>query len=315
MARDATPLQEIDPDRIKQNPDNPRLIFREDEMNDLLESIREVGIKVPLSVYPDASKFVLIDGERRWRCAKKLNLSSVPAIVQPKPTRLENLLMMFNIHNVRVDWDLMPMSIKLGEIRSMLEAEGRATTPKALAAITGVRPATVRRALELLELPKQYQRMLLREAEKPRNEQRIKVDLFLEVYKSLHAIERHAPEVFEVITTDDYVRSMVDKYVDGVVDNVVSYRDVSKIARAELAGADKVEAVPVIVRLVEEKKYSIQQAFEDTVQRAYEQRDLLTRLTSLTDKLATFKTKAALKPDVRNALRALRSRIDHLLGD
>ncbi len=125
MTKAVTPLQEINPDSIRQNPDNPRLIFQEEEMNELLESIREVGIKVPVSVYSDGHKFTLLDGERRWRCAKKLNLKVVPAIVQPKPTRLENLLMMFNIHNVRVDWDLMPMALKLGEVREMLEKEGK----------------------------------------------------------------------------------------------------------------------------------------------------------------------------------------------
>jgi ParB-like chromosome segregation protein Spo0J len=51
MATEA--LQEISPDRINPNPQNPRLIFREDEMNQLLESIQEVGIKVPLSVFPE----------------------------------------------------------------------------------------------------------------------------------------------------------------------------------------------------------------------------------------------------------------------
>ncbi len=119
----ASSLQDISPDKIRKNPDNPRLIFRETEMNELLESIGEVGIKVPISVYLDGARYTLLDGERRWRCAKKLNLRSVPAIVQPKPTHLENLLMMFNIHNVRVDWDPMPMALKLGEIRSMLDKE------------------------------------------------------------------------------------------------------------------------------------------------------------------------------------------------
>src|SRR5580704_16423471 len=185
MAQRAGMLQEIKPDKIRANPDNPRLVFREDEMQQLMDSIKEVGIKVPVSLYQDGSKFVLLDGERRWRCAKKLNLKVVPAIVQPKPTRLENLLMMFNIHNVRVDWDLMPMALKLGEVREMLEKEGKDISPKALAAVTGVRLSTVRRALELLDLPAKYQKLLLREAEKPRNQQRIKADLFIEVYKSM----------------------------------------------------------------------------------------------------------------------------------
>ena len=314
MAKGITPLQEISPDRIRKNPDNPRLIFREDQMNQLLDSIREVGIKVPVSVYPDGNKYVLIDGERRWRCAKKLNRKTVPAIVQPKPSRLENLLMMFNIHNVRVDWDLMPTALKLGEIRNMLAKEGKATTPNALAAITGVRLPTVRRALDLLDLPQKYQNMLLREAEKPRHEQRIKPDLFIEVYKSLHAVERHTPEVFDQITKPQYIDSMVQKYVNGVVDNVVSYREVSKIARAELAGVNKQEATPAIVKLVKDKTYNIKQAFGDTVQAAYEQRDLLTKIRGITEKLAGYKTGGLLDEDARAALEQLRHEIARLLG-
>src|SRR5580704_15379413 len=119
MAQRAGMLQEIKPDKIRANPDNPRLVFREDEMQQLMDSIKEVGIKVPVSLYEDGSKFVLLDGERRWRCPKRLNLSAVPAIVQPKPDRLENILMMFNIHNVRVDWDPMPMALKLKDVQDL----------------------------------------------------------------------------------------------------------------------------------------------------------------------------------------------------
>src|SRR5713226_923645 len=314
MARVSTRLEEIDPDKIDRNPDNPRLIFREEEMNELLGSIQKVGIKVPISVYQKNGRYALIDGERRWRCAKKVNLGVVPAHVQPKPSPLENLLMMFNIHNVRVDWDLMPMALKLGEIREMLNAKGEPTDPKALAAVTGVRLASIKRALDLLDLPRKYQKILLREAEKPRNEQRITADVFLEVYKSLHAIERYIPEAFEEITKPEYVDAMVNKYVTGVVDNVVAYREVSKIARAERAGADKRAAKPTILRLVKDGNYSIKQAFEDTVQTAYEQRDLLTKLRSLTDKLAAYKSRKRLEGEIRAALEQLRLEIDRLLS-
>jgi ParB/RepB/Spo0J family partition protein len=289
------------------------LIFQEDEMNDLLESIREVGIKVPVSVYSDGNKYTLLDGERRWRCAKKLNLEVVPAIVQPKPTRLENLLMMFNIHNVRVDWDLMPMALKLGDVRDMLEKQGQDVSPKALAAVTGVRLPTIRRALDLLDLPAKYQKMLLREAEKPRNEQKIKADLFIEIYKSMHAVERYIPSVFEQVSKPAYVEAMVNKYVGGVVDNVVAFREVSKIARAERAGGDKNRVLPTIIKLVKNRTYSIDQAFEDTVQAAYEQRDLLTRLRGIIGKLREYKTAKRLSSDVLGALDELKSEINRIL--
>lgn len=307
-------LQELNPDSINPNPQNPRLVFREDEMNQLLASIQEVGIKVPLSVFPDKGKYTLIDGERRWRCARKLNLPSVPTIIYPKPSPLENLLMMFNIHNVRLDWDIMPMALKLDDIRKMLERDGRDTKPKALAAITGISLTTVRRALGLLELPKKYQEMLLKEAEKPRSLQRIKPDLFIEINKSLGVVDHYTPRVFDTITKTQYVHAMVEKYVDRVIDNVTSYRDVAKIARAELTGESKREATKAIIRLVQAKGYSIEQAYKDTVEFAYDQRDLASRLRGIADKLTTYKTQSRLSDDVRVVLTNLRTEIDRLLG-
>jgi len=313
MARVTGTLQEISPDRILSNPDNPRLIFREDQMQELMDSIAEVGIEVPVSLYQDGQRFFLIDGERRWRCAKRLNLRVIPAIVQPKPTKLENLLMMFNIHNVRVDWDPMPMALKLREVRDLLEKKGQSTNPKALSAVTGVAIATVRRALDLLDLPEKYQQMLLKESEKPRPEQRIKADLFIEIYKSLHVVERHAPEALRGISKPQYIESMVQKYVEGVIDNVVAYREVSKIARAELAGVDKHETIPALVKLVKTKNYSIKDAYRDTVEAAYERRDLLNRLQGIAERLASIRTGTRLSTEMQGALERLRSEIDRLL--
>src|SRR5712691_6583843 len=314
MAKASATLQEISPDRIRKNPDNPRLVFREDEMNELLESIKEVGIKVPVSLFQDGHHYVLIDGERRWRCSKRLNLPSMPAIVQPKPTRLENLLMMFNIHNVRVDWDPMPMALKLREVSNLLEKAGQPTNAKALSAVTGVPLASVRRALDLLALPNKYQRLLLREAEKPRHKQRVRADLFIEIYKSLHALEKHAPEVLKVVPKAAYIDSMVRKYLTGVIDNVVAYREVSKMARSERAGVDRREVIPVLIKLAKRNSYRIDQAFEETVQAAYERRDLITKLQGIGVKLAEYRSGARLEKELRRALEQVRSEIDRLVG-
>jgi ParB family transcriptional regulator, chromosome partitioning protein len=56
MAQPTATLQQISPDKIRNNPDNPRLVFREDEMQQLMDSIKEVGIKVPVSLYEDRSR-------------------------------------------------------------------------------------------------------------------------------------------------------------------------------------------------------------------------------------------------------------------
>ncbi len=306
-------LASLDPDRIAPNADNPRLIFREAEMIKLQESIQKVGIQVPLTVYSDGGKFVLLDGERRLRCALKLNLKAVPAIIVPKPTRLENILRMFNIHNVRQDWDLMPMALKLDEVRGMLAARRQASDPKTLAAVTGLSLPTVLRALDLISLPAKYKRQLLAEAEKPREEQTIRPDLFLEIYKSLHAIERHVPEALSGTSTGGYVDVMVKKYRAGVIDNVVAFRDISRMARGERAGVTKQSVVPVIKRLVKDPAYSIASAYSDTVETAYQARDLVTRIDALTERLAELRKRGKLPEPVANSLRSLRKQIDSLL--
>ena len=308
-------LQRISPDAIDKNPENPRLIFHENEMNQLLESIREVGIQVPLSVYERGDRYVLIDGERRWRCAKKLNLREVPALTQPEPTPLQNLLTMFNIHNVRQAWDLMPMALKLARVRDMLKEDGTSARPRDIAGLTGLPITQVNRALELLELPERYRDMLMEESQKPRDQQKVKADLFVELNKSKRVIERYAPAVFGQVAEDQYVESMLQKYLTGVVKNVVHFRDVSKIARTELAGGETGRVVPVLVRLVKDKNYQIEEAYNETVRSAYETRDITTRTAGLRERLAAFQPGEELPVETKEDLRLLRAEIDRLLGD
>lgn len=65
-------LRSIDPRVLQRNPENPRLIFRADDLQHLEDSIKARGILVPLTVYEDAGNYFIMDGERRWRCAMRL---------------------------------------------------------------------------------------------------------------------------------------------------------------------------------------------------------------------------------------------------
>ena len=131
----ADSLREASPGEIRANPENPRLIFHEDELEELSASIAENNILVPLTVYESAEGgYVLLDGERRWRCAKRLGLARVPVIVQPEPSLMQNIMMMFAIHNARADWDPLPTAMKLQRLADVFEAqEGRQPAEKELA--------------------------------------------------------------------------------------------------------------------------------------------------------------------------------------
>lgn len=74
-------LRDLDVDQIDPNPANPRLIFPQDELDKLTESIALEGVLVPILVYPKDDRFVLVDGERRFRCAMQLGHDKIKAVI------------------------------------------------------------------------------------------------------------------------------------------------------------------------------------------------------------------------------------------
>lgn len=309
-------LKRVNPDHIRRNPENPRLIFRQDELDALANSIQQVGILVPLTVYARLARnrFLLIDGERRWICARKLNLPEVPVIIEPKPSRLENILRMFNIHNVRVQWDLMAVALKLQEIEELLANQRKPNTPKDLAAITGVSLATVRRAFDLLALPRKYRTLLLHELEKPKPEQQFSEDLFIEMMKAMRVMENYIPEVVAEFPKDRMMDVFFQKYRKKVITNVVAFRKVSRIARAERVGAPRERAIHVLKRLVREPTYKIEDAYAGSVMFAYEERVLLSTIDGLTTKLTELAQRDLDLAELREPLQRLQSAIARALG-
>lgn len=78
---------------IKINPNQPRKIFKEKELEELADSIRENGIIQPLIVSKESDgTYELIAGERRLRAAKRADLKTVPAVVK-KATERDRMIM------------------------------------------------------------------------------------------------------------------------------------------------------------------------------------------------------------------------------
>jgi ParB family chromosome partitioning protein len=67
---------------IRPNPKQPRTVFDEDALEELVGSIREIGVLQPIVVRPVEDGYELIMGERRWRATQAAGLDTVPAIVR-----------------------------------------------------------------------------------------------------------------------------------------------------------------------------------------------------------------------------------------
>ncbi|KAA1415398.1 ParB/RepB/Spo0J family partition protein [Nocardioides humilatus] len=74
---------ELDPTSIRPNHVQPRQVFEEEAMAELVHSVREIGLLQPIVVREiEPGAFELIMGERRWRAAQKAGLEKIPAIVR-----------------------------------------------------------------------------------------------------------------------------------------------------------------------------------------------------------------------------------------
>jgi ParB family transcriptional regulator, chromosome partitioning protein len=304
-------LMEIAVDKIDRNPENPRLFFRAAELETLLSSIRKHGVQVPISVYKSHSRYVLVDGERRWRCSLKLNKKTIPALVQEKPDALGNLLTMFNIHALREQWDLLTIALKLPRVIELLETrQKRRPVEKEIAEETGLPRATIRRSRLLMEMPGEYRDQLIGDLQKPKNQQQLSEDFFIEMERSLKTVERALPSA---LTDKNRARDvLIEKYKAKVIPNLIHLRYIPKIARASKVSASTNDAIAALKNLFRPNQYSAQKAYEESVARAYTERDLIGRIESLVERLDEVDIRS-LEPSFRKSLRKSLRRLTAVL--
>ena len=102
--------RELDPASIEPNPRQPRQVFDEEALGELVHSIREFGLMQPVVVRAitngglGPTRYQLVMGERRWRAAQQAGLATLPAIV--RETTDDNLLrdaLLENIHRAQLN--------------------------------------------------------------------------------------------------------------------------------------------------------------------------------------------------------------------
>lgn len=131
---------------IHPSPLQPRSTFTEEQLSELVESIREHGIIQPLIVRKNGESYELIAGERRWRASAELGLKSVPAIIREASDR--EVLEMALIENLQRE-NLSPLEEAAGYQR--LKKEFKLKQDE-IAKRVGKSRATVANSMRLLDL-------------------------------------------------------------------------------------------------------------------------------------------------------------------
>jgi len=145
---------DVDIDLVKPNPDQPRVDFRDEAIEELATSIREAGVLQPIVVVPEAGHYKIIIGERRYRAALKVGLKKVPVLIRNIP--VESQLEISLIENLQRE-QLNPMEVAAAYHRLM---DDLGYTQQDVAEKVGKDRASVTNTLRLLKLPLEIQEHL-----------------------------------------------------------------------------------------------------------------------------------------------------------
>ena len=151
--------REIDPAAIEPNPRQPRQVFDEEALSELVHSIKEFGLMQPIVVrgLPAAgagapARYQLVMGERRWRAAQEAGLATIPSIV--RETNDDNMLrdaLLENIHRAQLN----PLE-EAAAYQQLLDEFG--VTHEELASRIGRSRPLITNMIRLLRLPIAVQR-------------------------------------------------------------------------------------------------------------------------------------------------------------
>lgn len=305
----------LDPTRIAKNPNNPRRYFNDEKLDQLRTSLQEVGVLVPLIVYQDpedADRYILMDGERRWRSALDLGFAEVPVSITPAPAPLDNLLRMFNIHAVREEWSLVAVALALNDVIKV-SGEDR---ERRLAEMTGLTASTVRRARRLLSLPPEEIELIQSEAHLDRTEQVHREDLYLEIEAAESILRRQLPEAVERYPRQRIIRQFARKREKKKLLNVTDFRYVGKLVKAADSDLIKREAVVEAARdLIKDVNANPQDVYEKVAAVAVGQQEVARRAELLVSALEGMPIRRGrLSAHLKRRLEDLRAEIDELLG-
>jgi ParB family chromosome partitioning protein len=147
-------FMDIELDKLKPNPLQPRMKWSPESLEELAHSIQETGLLQPIVAVPDEDSYIIIVGERRWRAAKKIGLQTIPVLIRNLTKAQQHEAML--IENLQRE-DLNPIEIAAA-YQKMIQEFGY--TQQEVANKVGKDRASVANYLRLLKLPDDVQEQI-----------------------------------------------------------------------------------------------------------------------------------------------------------
>lgn len=197
-------IGEIEIDKIFANPNQPRRDFNEEALQELADSIKELGVIQPITLRKmDDNKYQIIAGERRFRASQLAGKSTIPAYILKADD--EDTMEMALIENIQRE-DLNPLEIALA-YQQLIEQHN--LSQEQLSKRVGKGRATIANFIRLLKLPAAIQ-VALKEKKIDMGHAKalLSLDSHADQINIFHEIEKNSYSVREV---EDIVRRAKEK--------------------------------------------------------------------------------------------------------
>ncbi len=148
-------LKDVAIDKIVPNPHQPRKQMDDQALEELVASIKELGIVQPIMVRPSGEVYELVVGERRWRACQKAGLKTIPAIIRSS-TNTESLEMALVENIQRENLNAIEEALAYRQLIDDFDI-----SQNDIAKRVGKDRATVANTLRLLQLPPEIQRLVV----------------------------------------------------------------------------------------------------------------------------------------------------------
>ena len=289
-------VQELSLDDLVPNEFNPRARFNEEEEEELIDSILSKGILNPIVVYYDSQKdkYVILDGERRYRACKKINVKTIPArILLKEPDLLESLSLMFHIHNVREDWTEFAISMTIRRIVDEMGKEIQELSSKdmnELSQMTSLSRYKINKYLKFQDYPQSIiNKFLELEIEGSSDEDQPDPDILLEMHKPISDMKEIMPQVIDEFQIDGIIDICIEKKFNGTITTNKQFRLLSKSLTAAKKGELDVNDLEREVRkFFSDPNYSAEQLYHSTSEVFYHYQSVIKTSKSLFDLLRDF---------------------------
>lgn len=274
--------------QIEINTLNPRKRFVDTEQDILIESLLSKGLLNPIIVFKrkQDNRYVILDGERRYRAFKKINKKEISChVLEKEPTELENLSLMFHIHNVREEWTdfaiaqtLVKVIFEMGKDIKKLERSDKLE----LAKITSLTEYRINKYLVFYDYPESVIKRFMESEMQEVPDKSLDPDILAEMHAPIKIIENELPEFLKKYNKEKIIDACVKKKAKGIIKTNRDFRALTKSLTAMKKGGVRKEVMfEKLESFLKDLEVTPQNIFEDTSETIYQVDSILKKTDAL----------------------------------